>query len=82
MLDWHAPVEQVHQPSLGLRPQFRTRRGIGDDGTQYVFFRGGNNHVYQAFHNSNDWHGPINMCTSHHWGCGVSSAHDIAKSQG
>jgi hypothetical protein len=134
--DWHNPINMCTSHHWGCGLSSAPDVGVGDDGTQYVFFRGGNNHVYQAFRNSNgwhggfdlcsrfgwtcsvlspprvgvnpsnnykyvfflgsngdiyeafntssdallDWHGPINMCTSHHWGCGVSSEPDIAMS--
>src|SRR5215471_983924 len=40
---------------------------------QYVFYRGGNGRMYEAFYDSSGWHGGLDMCGSYNWGCTPST---------
>lgn len=77
--EWRGPINMCTRPGWGCRvASAAPDLAVGDDGNQYVVYRGANGHIYEAFHRSGAWHGGYDTCASLGWGCLPSSAASIA----
>jgi hypothetical protein len=85
--DGHQPPEHhIHetfsQPEVGYEPtsnyavyRYKNISNVADpDPAQYVFYRGGNGRIYEAYYHVGDgWHGGLDMCGTYGWGCTPST---------
>lgn len=75
---WYGPINTCTSHHWGCGVSSAPDVGVGDDGNQYVFYRGGNDRTYEVVHDSNGWHGGYDLCSRTAWNCSSISAPNAA----
>jgi peptidoglycan hydrolase-like amidase len=78
---WESIFTTYYFPGITFPKTDSSALGVGvnpSNDNQYVFWRGSNGDMYQAYYNGS-WNGPQDMCTKYSWGCsGIDSAPAVA----
>ncbi|MBO0864177.1 MAG: hypothetical protein J2P16_03795 [Mycobacterium sp.] len=76
---WRGPIDMCIKKDWGCAVAAGAPDvAVGEDGSQYVVYRGANGHLFESVFGPNGWRGEHDMCTSHGWGCNPSSAASVA----